>query len=243
MSTEETTLATRPTKAPVIAGERGLQLNSLEAMWRFAQMAVNSGIYKDLPSPEVALIKVQAGAELGLTPVWSLTNIFVVNGKPTVYGDGLLGIVLAHPQCEDVIETAEGGEVFKDNKPNTAYTAICEVRRKGRTPIIRKFSVADAIKAGIFGKNVHALYPARMLQMRARSWACRDAFADALRGLGVREEMETVNQEPKQVHARVVATGLQLPDEPEAAPKEPEPAQSEEPTPVNFRDDKSPDLF
>lgn len=212
MSTD-TQLATQPSKAPILADERGVKLDSLAAMWRFAEMAVNSGIYKDLnDNPSVAIIKIQAGAELGLSPVWSLTNIFVVNGKPTVYGDALLGIVLAHPQCEDVIETSEGGELAPAGKVNTAYTAVCEVRRKGRMPVIRKFSVADAQKAGIFGKNVHQYYPARMLAMRARAFACRDAFADALRGLGVREEMESVT-EPKRIHGREVATGLVLPDE------------------------------
>lgn len=196
-----------PSKSVVVASERGVQLQTLGQIWKFAEMAVNSGIYKDLnDNPAVALIKIQAGLELGLTPVWALTNIFVVNGKPTVYGDALLGIVLANPLCEDVIETSEG------TFPQDTYTAICEVRRKGRLPVIRKFSVADAKKANIFGKNVHALYPTRMLAMRARSWACRDAFADSLRGLGVKEEMESVTA-PRQIQAREVATGLVLPDE------------------------------
>ncbi len=60
--------------------------------------------------------------------------------------------------------------------------------------------------------------------MRARAWACRDAFADALRGLGVREEMEHV--QPKQVAARVVSTELRIGDEtvvPARIEPEPEP--------------------
>ncbi len=235
------TVQQEPTPQPksiVVASERGVQLQTLGQMWKFAEMAVNSGIYKDLnDNPAVALIKIQAGLELGLTPVWALTNIFVVNGKPTVYGDALLGLVLANPQCEDVIETNEG------KFPGDDYTAVCEVRRKGRLPIVRRFSVADAKKAGIFGKNVHALYPTRMLAMRARSWACRDAFADALRGLGVKEEMETV-QEPRQIKAREVSTGLVLPDEPEP-PKEQPPEQPETQPDDNDGKDwtKGPDLF
>lgn len=213
MTTPTIELATRPAKTPVLAGERGLQLDSLGAMWRFAEMAVNSGIYKDLPSPEVALIKVQAGAELGLTPVWSLTNIMVVNGRPCVWGDALLGIVLAHRDCEDVIETEE------NSYPNDNYAAVCEVRRKGRVPVVRKFSVSDAKKAGLSGKGVHASYPKRMLQMRARAFACRDAFADALRGLSVAEEQNSV-QEPKHIKVREVASDLQLPDE---TPEQPTP--------------------
>src|SRR6185437_4923253 len=33
-------------------------------------------------------------------------------------------------------------------------------------------------------------YPQRMLKMRARSWMIRDGFADVLRGLHLREEVE-----------------------------------------------------
>ena len=170
-------------KAIIAAGERGVELRSMEEMYRFAVAVVNSGIYKDLPSPEVALIKIQAGAELGLTPIWSLTNIFVVNGKPTVYGDALLGIVLGHPMCEDVIETFADG------------VAKCEVIRKGRAPVVRTFSEADAKKAGLLGKpGPWTQYPARMLAMRARTFACRDAFSDALRGIACVEEQRDIPQ-------------------------------------------------
>lgn len=192
----------RQEKAPVISGARGLKLQSLDDMWRFALCAVNSGIYKDISSPEVAVIKIQAGLELGLTPVWALTNIFVVNGKPTVYGDAFLGIVLAHRECEDVVETMEG--------EGDKLTAVCEARRRGRVPVVRRFSVSDAKKASLWGKaGPWTQYPSRMLQMRARAFACRDAFADALRGLGVREELEGIT-EPKPTSGRVVSREMVL---------------------------------
>mgnify|MGYP000635613091 CR=1 FL=1 len=181
-------------KAIIAAGERGVELRSMEEMYRFAVAVVNSNIYKDLPSPEVALIKIQAGAELGLTPIWSLTNIFVVNGKPTVYGDALLGIVLGHPMCEDVIETFADG------------VAKCEVIRKGRAPVVRTFSESDAKKAGLFGKSgPWTSFPNRMLAMRARTFACRDAFADALRGIACAEEQRDIPQ-PRMV--REVTTAV-----------------------------------
>lgn len=178
-----------PTEQPrpvsvVRASERGVQFSTLGEIGKFAAVAVNSGIYKDLPSPEVAIIKIQAGLELGLTPVWALTNIMVVNGRPSVWGDALMGIVRGHPACEDVIETSTGeGE---------SLVAICTVKRRGCEPVTRKFSMAEAKRAGLTGKGPWLSFPARMLQMRARSFACRDAFADALRGIGVAEEMQDI---------------------------------------------------
>lgn len=178
-------LAERPQKTPVLADGKGVKFNSMEDMWRFCTAVVNSQQIKDISSPEVALIRLQAGLELGLSPIWSLTNIMVTNGRPSVWGDALLGLVRGNPHCEDVIEEVTGeGE---------AAVAKCEVRRKGCVPVIRTFSVADAKKAGLWGKSgPWTNYPKRMLQMRARAFACRDAFADALRGLSCREEIEDI---------------------------------------------------
>ncbi len=200
-TTQEKPLATRPEQSVVEVGERGLVLNSLEDMWRLAKMVVNSGLYKDLPSPEVAMVKMQSGAELGLSYMRSLSSIYVINGKPTVYGDAFLAIVKAHPSCEDVIETTEGaGETL---------ISVCEVRRKGQVPVVRRFSIADAKKAGLWAKaGPWSQYPSRMLQMRARSWACRDAFPDALCGMSMREEHEDI--EPRPVRGRVVSSEMIL---------------------------------
>lgn len=191
MSTELATTEQAPARiitAPVSADDRGLKFADMTEMQRFCTVVVNSQQFKDITTPEVALIRLQAGLELGLSPIWSLTNIMVTNGRPSVWGDALLGLVLNHPACEDVLETETG------TFPNDDYTAVCEVRRKGRAPIVRTFSIADAKRAKIWQKNVHDAYPKRMLQMRARSWACRDGFADALRGLGVHEELRDVPQ-------------------------------------------------
>jgi len=192
-------------KTPVLGDERGLKLRSLDEIWRFATAVVNSGLYKDVNTPEVAVVKIQAGMELGLTPIWALANIAVLNGRPMVWGDALLGLVLQHPECQDVIETFEG--------TGDELTAICEVHRRGRLPVKRTFSVNDAKRAGLHGRNVHQTFPKRMLQMRARSWACRDAFADALRGLAVVEDSTFVK--PSEDGTVVVSTkpAIVLPEE------------------------------
>ena len=58
------------------------------------------------------------------------------------------------------------------------------------------------------------MYSSRMLQMRARAFALRDAFADALRGIQCREEMQDV---PKTAQVREIASvGLKFADETEA---------------------------
>jgi hypothetical protein len=55
--------------------------------------------------------------------------------------------------------------------------------------------MADAKRAGLLGKaGPWAQYPARMLALRARGFALRNAFADALRGLITAEEAQDYTQ-------------------------------------------------
>lgn len=130
------------------------------------------------------MIGIMHGMEVGFTPMAALQSIAVINGMPTIWGDGALGLVRGSGLLEDFAESLHGqGEKME---------AVCTIKRKDQTSeIVRHFSVEDAKKASLWGKKgPWQQYPQRMLQMRARSWALRDGFADVLRGLGVREEVQ-----------------------------------------------------
>lgn len=147
---------------------------------RFAQIAARSDLvpkdYKGKPGNIV--IAIQMGAELGVAPMQALQGIAVVNGRATVWGDLLWALIKSDPDCEDTSEVCDG------------KVATCTIKRRGQTPTVRTFSVEDAQKAGLWGKQgPWTQYPKRMLQMRARAFAARDAFPDKLRGLGVAEEV------------------------------------------------------
>ena len=138
------------------------------------------------------LVAIQWGNEIGLAPMQALQNISVINGKPSVYGDAAMALVQAHPACEGVEEFFEG-----EGTPNPV--AVCIAHRRGRKPVTAKFSVDDAVRAGLWKKpGPWTQYPKRMLQMRARGFALRDAFPDALKGLITTEEAEDYPAEAKQ---------------------------------------------
>jgi hypothetical protein len=138
------------------------------------------------------LVAIQWGNEIGLAPMQALQNISVINGKPSVYGDAAMALVQAHPACEGVEEFFEG-----EGTPNPV--AVCIAHRRGRKPVTAKFSVDDAVRAGLWKKQgPWTQYPKRMLQMRARGFALRDAFPDALKGLITTEEADDYPAEAKQ---------------------------------------------
>ena len=163
---------------------RGLALDTFEDAFRFSKLVATSDFApKDFRGkPETCLLAIQHGAELGLSPMQSLQSIAVVNGRPSVYGDTALAVCKGSPVCEWVRETIEGeGEHM---------VAVCQAKRRGDAqPVESRFGVAEAKKAGLWGKGgPWTQYPRRMLQMRARGFALRDAFPDVLRGLVTAEE-------------------------------------------------------
>lgn len=135
---------------------------------------------KDFRSkPEEVLCAIQYGMEIGYSPMQALQSIAVINGKPSVYGDGLMALCQSFSECEDIQETFD----------TKTMTATCIVKRKGRSPVVHIWNPEKAKKAGLWGKSgPWSQYPERMLQMRARGFALRDAFADRLKGIITAEE-------------------------------------------------------
>lgn len=172
-------------KAQVVAGApvAALVPQNLEEAYRLAGALAASGMApRGMDRPEQVMVAIMAGAELGLAPFQSLQSFAVVNGRPCLWGDGLMAVVRA--RGVKVRETLEGeGE---------AMVARCHVTRADTgEEIERAYSVADAKKAGLWAKQgPWQNHPKRMLQMRARAFALRDGCADMLRGVQVREEVE-----------------------------------------------------
>src|SRR3990167_8130183 len=151
--------------------------------------------------PGSVLAAWQFGPEIGLAPMAALQSIAVINGRPSLWGDGALAIVRSNPLCEYIHDLAP------DQALEKGYGECTVKRRDDEVPITRRFTKAMAEQAGLWGGKSKDpdkkkfepwfLYPGRMLQMRARAWAMRDAIPEALRGISIREEVEDI--EPRDV--------------------------------------------
>ena len=169
--------------APVLATTRqiGLTPQSLEAAMEMANLLAKSNMVpKDyIGNPGNIIVAIQWGAEIGLPPLQAMQNLAVINGRPALWGDAVMALVRGSGLLEDFREEV------------TDQGATCTVKRRGEQPVSRHFSVEDAKKAGLWGKQgPWQQYPKRMLQMRARSWAIRDVFTDVLKGINIKEVLE-----------------------------------------------------
>lgn len=197
-----------------------MELRGFEELERWAERVKNSDMMpKDYKGkPDNIIIAVQMGAELGLRPMQAIQNIAVINGRASVWGDAMLALCKTHPLYVSTEETVAG--------EGDARVATCKMIRRGEPPVIRTFSVADAKKAGLWKETARTTkkgrdgpyevdsgpwysYPDRMMQMRARGFAARDAYPDKLRGLISAEEAQDYALEN---------TGLTLPTYSSAAP-------------------------
>lgn len=173
--------------ATIVAGNRPTPIvpRSLDEVWRIAKAVCSAGMApRGLETPEKVTIAIMHGLEVGFAPLTALQRIAVVNGRPTIWGDGAIGLVRSSGLLASIKESVSGD--------GDARKAVCIVHRKGDPEATtRTFSVADAKVAGLWNKaGPWREYPDRMLQMRARAFCLRDVFADVLGGLYLREEIE-----------------------------------------------------
>lgn len=140
-------------------------------------------------------IAIMAGAELGLTPMMALRSYAVVNGRPTLWGDGLIAVVMKSP--------AYKAGSLKRGYDEAKKLGWCEAERTDGTKWREEFTEAQAKKAGLLTKKgPWQEYPDVMMTRRAISKCLNFLFADVLGGFVTEDEAyyayETVDVTPRQ---------------------------------------------
>ncbi len=189
-------LITSPTSAQPSGFGLMLTPATIDAAKDLAKTLANSGLVPAAYAgkPDMILIAGAMGHRLGLDIFSAMAGIAVINNRPTLWGDAMLGI------CQN--RTDWGGmQVVRDDATGSCVVTIT---RKGHpSPYVGSFSMEEAQRAGLAEKaGPWKQYPQRMIELRARSYALRSAYADALSGFHSREEMEDV--EPREVEHSVL---------------------------------------
>ena len=131
--------------------------------------------FKDKPAD--LAIAVSMGNELGLHWTHAIQSIAVINGRPSLWGDGLLAVIMAHPDFEWI-----------DENESDETKGVTIIKRKGMPPRRYEFTLEMARQAGLLGKDTYKQNPGRMLQRRSRARCGQDTFADALKGIGTADD-------------------------------------------------------
>jgi hypothetical protein len=149
-----------------------------------------SGMFADIKSAQQAVVKIMAGAEMGISPFAAMAGIHIIQGKPTI-GAGLMAArvkgfgkydyrVVEHTDKVCAIE-------FLEKLPANGLKSLG----------ISTFTIEDARKAGT--KNLDK-FPKNMLFARAMSngvkWYTPDIYESPVY---VPEEMEAVTEDASSI--------------------------------------------
>ena len=152
----------------------------LQAMLQFADTLLKSGLLPShIKSPQAAFAVIQKGRELNIPPLYALSNIVVISGKPTANAE-LMQALIYRDHGDDALRFVQ----------TTNKAAVLAYKRRGWPKHEQfTFSIEDATLAGLIKNGPWMQYPAAMLRARAISAVARLAFADSIGGLYTSEEL------------------------------------------------------
>jgi hypothetical protein len=135
---------------------------------------VPRGLQGNAPAVAAAILY---GRELNMPPMQSLSQIHMIEGRPSVSAEQLRAMVLAAGH-EIAYTELTGGSVTVQGK------------RKGSTlpPTTITWTLPMAQAAQLTGKKNWQRHPRQMLEARATAELCRLIFADVIHGVRVAEE-------------------------------------------------------
>jgi hypothetical protein len=130
--------------------------------------------------PADVFLALALGMELGLPPVTTLQSVYVVRGRPGLYADAMVALILASGLAEyfHLVEMS-------------ADAATWEAKRRGAPAPSRVTVTMDMAKqAGWVEQNAkYKTEPDIMLSARAKSRLAKQLFPDVLRGISSVEEI------------------------------------------------------
>jgi hypothetical protein len=130
--------------------------------------------------PADILIVLMAGRELGIGPMQSVQDINVIQGKPVYSADLMVALCKRSRVCE-FFRLVEG----------TDERATYETKRVGSPqPETLTFTIEDAKRLGLTGRDNYQKQPKTMLRHRAAAALARDVYPDLVRGYDPDEALD-----------------------------------------------------
>lgn len=157
------------------------QFAIIEPSWTLAERIAKTDF---VPSalrgkPEAVLAAILTGNELGLPPMTAINKIHVIEGRPSLSAEVMRALV-----------QAAGHEIWLEES-NTTKATVGGRRRDTSNASYITWTIDDANRANLGGKQNWKRYPRAMLVARATGELCRFLFSDVLAGISYTvEEVE-----------------------------------------------------
>lgn len=197
---------------------------NLDQAMKLAETVSKSGL---VPSalrgkPADILIILMTAREMRIGPMQALSDINVIQGKPVLSADLMVA------QCKRVTTRCEWFRLVESTDDHATY----EVKAAGAPEPERfTFSMADAKRLGLEGKDNWKKQPKTMLRRRAAAQAARETFPDLVRGYDP-DEAEDFARPVRQVETVAVTPPVQ--PQPQTVDVDPQPV---DPAPVPVEPD------
>jgi len=157
------------------------ELMKLSETKEMAEHFFKSGIFEDVKDMSVALVKIQAGQELGISPIMAMKEVYLIPSK-----SGVKIQIGASLQAAMIKKSGKYDYRIVDHSKEICTIHFFE-RRADKWEKIgeESYTIGDARTAGLTaGKDVWTKYPKNMLFARAMSngakWYCPDVFGGAI---------------------------------------------------------------
>lgn len=168
-----------------------------EAMHLAGLLVASRLLPRSVQTPEAAFAIIATGRELGLTAMQSLRTIHVIEGKPTLSADLIAALVKSRRDVCQFFMLVE----------STDRVARYKTQRVGEPePTVMSFSIEDAQRAGVTGKDNWKKYPAAMLRARCITALSRAVYPDLAMGIYDPDELADAPIAPPQAYEPVSRT-------------------------------------
>jgi len=187
MGQNSTALAIAPTQTIATPAALAFEAQNAGECLTLARTLVASRLLpRAIATPEAAFAVIMTGRELGLTAMQSLRSIHIIEGKPTLSADLMIALVRRSPVCEYLVLVE-----------STSKVATYEAKRKDSPkPTRMSFTIDDAERAGLLGKDNWRKFAPAMLRARCGSAICRAEFSDVMLGVYDPDEIAPANDAP-----------------------------------------------
>jgi len=133
--------------------------------------------------PADVLVVLITGHELGLSPMQSIRGMHVIEGKAVMAAEMMAGLVRSRASTCKYLMLVE----------STDAVATYETHRQGDPRAVQlSYTIEQAAKAGLAGKDNWKKHPAAMLRARCLTAICRAVYSDLVNGVYDPEEIETI---------------------------------------------------